>query len=137
MHGLPEKMIRSMRKMEKKELTCINCPLGCALTVTIDGDEITVTGNTCPRGEAYGKKEVTDPTRIVTSTVAVVNGVLRRVPVKTSSDIPKGSIYDICAEIKKAQVTAPVAIGDVIIKNVAGTGADVIATRNVTVQAMA
>lgn len=60
--------------MEVRELTCIGCPLGCQLTVTMGNDEIKVEGNTCPRGEAYAKKEVTNPTRIVTSTVRVEGG---------------------------------------------------------------
>ncbi|MCR5093973.1 MAG: DUF1667 domain-containing protein [Lachnospiraceae bacterium] len=116
---------------ETRELTCINCPLGCALTVTIRGQEITVTGNTCPRGEAYGKKEVTDPTRIVTSTVPVEGGDIARLPVKTASDIPKDKIFSVMEEIHAARVKAPVRIGDVVIRNVAGTGADIVAARNV------
>ena len=64
--------------MEVRELTCIGCPLGCQLTVTMGNDEIKVEGNTCPRGEAYAKKEVTNPTRIVTSTVRVEGGTIER-----------------------------------------------------------
>ena len=79
--------------MEQRELICINCPLGCALTVTLeDKDVVKVTGNTCPRGEAYARKECTNPTRIVTSTVRVKGGHLPVVSVKTASDIPKGKI---------------------------------------------
>lgn len=117
--------------MEVRELTCIGCPLGCPLTVTMDGAEITVKGNTCPRGEAYAKKEVTNPTRIVTSSVRVAGGTIARASVKTESDIPKGKIFDCMEEIRKAKVDAPVAIGDVIIKDCAGTGVSVIATKNV------
>ena len=62
--------------MEERNLTCIGCPLGCALKVTIDGENVTVTGNTCKRGADYGAKEVTHPTRIVTSTVCVKNGTI-------------------------------------------------------------
>ena len=112
-------------------LTCIGCPLGCGLTVTIDGDDISVTGNTCPRGEIYARKEVTDPTRIVTSTVAVEGGVIRRVPVKTARDIPKGKIGEVCLAIRGVHVSAPVERGDVVLKDCAGTGVDIIATRSV------
>ena len=63
--------------MEERNLTCIGCPLGCALKVTIDGDNVTVTGNTCKRGADYGANEVTHPTRIVTSTVCVKNGTIK------------------------------------------------------------
>ena len=85
--------------MEVRELTCIGCPLGCQLTVTMGENEIKVEGNTCPRGEAYAKKEVTNPTRIVTSTVRVEGGTIERVSVKTASDIPKGSIFECMKEI--------------------------------------
>ena len=118
--------------METRELICIGCPMGCQLTVNMeDADNITVTGNTCPRGEAYGKKEVTNPTRIVTSSVKINDGTIARVSVKTENDIPKGKIFDIMKEIREVTVTAPIHIGDVILKNVADTGVDVIATKNV------
>ena len=89
--------------MEVRELTCIGCPLGCQLTVTMGENEIKVEGNTCPRGEAYAKKEVTNPTRIVTSTVRVEGGTIERVSVKTASDIPKGSIFECMKEIHAAK----------------------------------
>ena len=118
--------------METRELICIGYPMGCQLTVNMeDADNITVTGNTCPRGEAYGKKEVTNPTRIVTSSVKINDGTIARVSVKTENDIPKGKIFDIMKEIREVTVTAPIHIGDVIIKNVADTGVDVIATKDV------
>ena len=115
--------------METKEMTCINCPMGCALTVTIDGDNVSVSGNTCPRGAAYGKTEVTNPTRTVTSSVKVVNG--NRVSCKTQEPIPKGKIFDVMKEIKSARAKAPVKIGDVLISDVAGTGVNVVATKNI------
>lgn len=117
--------------METKELTCIGCPLGCPLTVTIEGEAITVQGNTCKRGEIYGKKEVTNPTRIVTSSVRVAGGELAMVSVKTQNDIPKGKIFDIMAEIRAAELTAPVQAGQVVIADCAGTGVAVIATKDV------
>ena len=87
--------------MEKRELICIGCPLGCPVTVTMDKETITVTGNTCKRGEDYAKKEVTNPTRIVTSSVRVNGGELAMVSVKTKEDIPKGKIFDCMAEIRE------------------------------------
>lgn len=117
--------------MEIRELTCIQCPMGCQLTVTVDGENVTVEGNTCPRGAVYGKKEVTAPTRTVTSTVVVEGGELPRVSVKTATDIPKGMIFAVMEKIRAARVTAPVNIGDVIIENAAGSGSDVIATKTV------
>ncbi len=117
--------------MEVRELICINCPLGCPLTVRIEGENIEVSGNTCNRGIDYAQKEVFHPTRIVTSTVRVTEGELGRVPVKTEHDIPKGRIFDCMEEIRKAAVAAPVSIGQVIIPDCAGTGVSIIATRNI------
>lgn len=117
--------------MKIRELTCINCPLGCQLKVEMNGDEIiSVSGNTCKRGEVYARKEVVSPTRTVTSTVSVEGGVHPVVPVKTKGDIPKSEIFDCMKEINKVSVCAPVHIGDVIIKNVLGSGVDVVATAN-------
>ena len=118
--------------MERRELICIGCPLGCALTVSMEGAEVvSVTGNTCKRGDVYARKEVTNPTRIVTSTVRVTGGSEAMVSVKTKEDIPKGKIFDCVKALKSVEVAAPVHIGDVLVKNVAGTGVDVIATKNV------
>ncbi len=118
--------------METRELTCIGCPMGCALTVELDGGEVvSVTGNTCKRGEDYAKKEVTNPTRIVTSSVVVTGGTLSAVSVKTQYDIPKDKIFDCVKALKEVVVKAPVHIGDVVLTDVAGTGVDVIATKNV------
>ena len=118
--------------MEIRNLTCINCPMGCLLTVEMEEDKvISVSGNTCKRGEIYAHKEVTDPTRIVTSTVKVVNGMSAMVSVKTKEDVPKGKIFDCVKALKNAQVEAPVHIGDLIAANIADTGVDVIATKNV------
>ena len=109
--------------MEERRLTCIGCPMGCPLVVTMDGgDVVSVTGNTCKRGEIYGRKEVTNPTRIVTSTVRVSGGSIDMVSVKTKEDIPKGKIFDCVKALKTVEVAAPVHIGDLIMKDVAGTG---------------
>ena len=118
--------------MEEKNLICINCPLGCPLTVSLENGEIkTVTGNTCPRGEAYARKELTDPTRIVTSTVKVKGGRLAMASVKTANDIPKGKIFDCVKAIQDIELTAPVVIGQVVLADVCGTGVDIVATKNV------
>ena len=118
--------------MEQKELICIGCPLGCMITVGMEnGEVVSVTGNTCKRGDAYVRKEVTNPTRIVTSTVCVKGGELAMVSVKTKEDIPKDRIGDCIDALKGVEVEAPVAIGDVIVGNILGLGVDVVATKNV------
>ena len=117
---------------EKKNLTCICCPMGCQITVTLDNGEVTdVTGNTCKRGDVYARKEVTNPTRVVTSSVRVSGGRIAMVSCKTAGDIPKGKIFDCCRAIQSIEVQAPVKIGDIILKDVCGTGVDVIATKEV------
>ena len=119
--------------MERKELICIGCPLGCNLRVEIDGGKVvSVNGNTCKRGDDYARKELTDPRRIVTSTVPVAGGNLPVVSVKTASDIPKGKIRECLCALKGVTLTAPVQIGDVIVENVADTGVDVIATKSIS-----
>ncbi len=118
--------------MEKRELTCICCPMGCALTVEMDnGNVVSVSGNGCKQGKEYGPKEVTNPTRIVTSSVIVTGASENAVSVKTASDIPKGKIFDCVKALKGITVSAPVHIGDVILSNVAGTGVDIVATKEV------
>lgn len=116
--------------MKKRELICIGCPMGCPLTVETDGTEVVnVTGNVCKRGDVYARKEVANPTRIVTSTVKVEGGKVDMVSVKTKEDIPKGKIFDCVKALKGVKVKAPVCIGDVILSNVADTGVDIVATR--------
>lgn len=118
--------------MEKRDLICIGCPLGCPLNVTIQNGEVTeVKGNTCPKGDAYARKEVTNPTRIVTSTVVVEGGVAPMVSCKTAADIPKGKIFEVTNALKDVVAKAPVAIGDVLLADVANTGVDIVATKNV------
>lgn len=117
--------------MKIRELTCIGCPLGCAVAVEIEenGQIANVTGNTCKRGDDYARKEVTNPTRIVTSTVRVEGGTSDMVSVKTKTDIPKNKIFACMEGLKGVCVKAPVHIGDVIVENIAGTGVDVVATK--------
>lgn len=112
--------------MERK-LTCIICPLGCALTVVTEGKKvISVTGNTCPRGRKYAESECTDPKRTVTSTVKCIDGSL--VSVKTDTPIPKEKMTECMSLINKTVATLPIAIGDVIIEDVFGSR--IVATQN-------
>ena len=118
--------------MEERNLICIGCPMGCHLTVEIkDGTVVSVSGNTCKRGDSYARSEVTAPVRAVTSTVKVLCGKASVVSVKTKKDIPKEKIVACVEALKKLQIEAPVHIGDVIATNIADTGVDVVATKNV------
>ncbi|QHQ62272.1 DUF1667 domain-containing protein [Anaerocolumna sedimenticola] len=118
--------------MENKDLICIGCPLGCMIHVEMqNGLIINVKGNSCKIGDEYARKEITNPTRIVTSSVRIINGAVPMVSVKTSKDIPKDKINECMEAIKSCTINAPVHIGDKVIKNVAGTGADIIITKNI------
>lgn len=117
---------------KKRELVCIRCPIGCMLTVTQNEEgALTVTGNTCPRGGEYAKKELTNPARTVTTTVRVRGGRHKVVSVKTGEDIPKGKIMECMEALKGIEIEAPVHIGDIIIKDIEGTGVDIVATKAV------
>lgn len=116
----------------KKNLTCVACPLGCSITVELDdqGQILSVTGNTCKRGDAYARTEMTNPTRSLTSTVKVEGGRLPVVPVKSAAPVPKSMLFDCMKEINKVVVKAPVHIGDTIIENILGTGVAIVATND-------
>lgn len=110
-------------------MICINCPKGCELDVERKGEEIVVTGNACPRGEAYGRAELLNPTRMVTGLVRVA-GMRKPLPVKTRTAIPKAKIDAVLFAMHQATVQLPVKIGDVIVADVAGTRVDLVATAN-------
>ena len=113
----------------KRNLTCIVCPIGCQLSVTLEDGVVTeVTGNTCPRGKQYAIDECTNPVRTVTSTVRTVGGGV--IPVKTDRPIPKELMFDCMREIDRAVAALPAHIGDIVIENLLGTGANVIITAN-------
>lgn len=113
----------------ERNITCIICPRGCSLTVTVDGDKPRVIGHSCPKGEQYGVDEVLNPVRTVTSIVRVTNREDTMVSVKTAEPIKKAEIFNLMKLIRETTVEAPVKIGDVIIENVYGT--NVIATKDV------
>jgi len=110
-------------------LICINCPRGCEMDVTVDGSDVTVSGNACPRGEAYARAEVTNPTRMMTGLVRVA-GTRRPLSVKTRTAIPKAKIMDVTNLLANTTVIPPKRMGEVIIENVCGTGVDIVATSN-------
>lgn len=116
----------------KREMICIVCPIGCHLNVELSeqGEVLKVEGNTCPRGEKYAYKECTSPTRMLTSTVKIANGIHSVLPVISSTDIPKDRIMDVMKEINRVQCSAPVYVKDILIKNVCGLDVDIVASRS-------
>ncbi len=111
---------------------CIGCPLGCRLEVDEGpgGDIVEVRGWACKRGDRYARQEHTDPRRMVTTTVRLSGGMWARLPVKTSVPVPKGRIGEVCLQLREVTVPAPVRTGDVVVKNVLGLEADIVATRD-------
>jgi CxxC motif-containing protein len=112
-----------------RELTCIVCPKGCPLKVELENGAVAnVSGHTCPRGKQYAVDECTHPMRTITTTVRATDGSV--VPVKTATTVPKELMFDCMKEINNAVLSLPAHIGDVVIANILGTGADVIVTAN-------
>lgn len=117
--------------MTEKELICVSCPMGCRITVTMEGKEVlSVKGNTCPRGEAYARQECVQPMRILTSTVRITNGTHRVLPVITEKEIPLEKMSEAMQEVRQITIDAPVHMDDVIIENIADTGVRLIASRS-------
>lgn len=119
-----------------KEMICIVCPQGCRLKIDTDEKtgEILVSNNICNRGPIYARKELTDPRRTITATVAIEDPIIRRLPVKSSEDIPKDMNFEVIEALKDVKVKAPITMGDVIVSDVLGLGIDMIATRTLKVQ---
>ena len=117
----------------KTELTCIVCPMGCHLNVEQSEEGFKVEGNTCKRGEKYAVQELTNPTRVITTTVKLENSYLQLLPVKTEDPIPKGMIFDIMEALEKGRVNTPVKVGDVIVEDILDTGVNVISAKTMDV----
>lgn len=113
----------------KRTFTCIICPNGCTIDTTINGEEITVAGNKCEKGEKYVKQELIDPRRTIATTVTIDHAELPLCSVRITNAIPKKAIMDVMKEIRKIHLTAPVHIGQIVLHNVCGYESDVIVTK--------
>ncbi|MBQ9251806.1 MAG: DUF1667 domain-containing protein [Clostridia bacterium] len=111
-------------------ITCINCPVGCRITVTLnDANEvISVKGNTCPRGEKYAHQECTLPLRMITAVIPVENSAIP-LSVKTAEPVPKRLISQVMEELRAVQISVPISLGQVVLPNVCDTGVNIVATR--------
>ena len=120
--------------METRELTCVVCPAGCKITVTLEDGKVTdVTGQTCPRGKTYAASEVTHPVRTLTTTVLLENAAngAGTLPVKTNKPISKGLLFAAMEELAGFTVAAPVSAGDVLVKDFMEPGVDLVACKTV------
>jgi len=118
--------------MKKVEMICIVCPMSCRLVIDVDHDGavMSVAGHSCNRGDIYARKELTNPTRMLTSTVKISGALYNRLPVITSSDIPKGMMFEVMKTLAKVELVAPVKVNDVIIENVCNLGINIVASRS-------
>jgi CxxC motif-containing protein len=118
--------------MKKVEMICIVCPMSCRLVIDVDtaGAVLSVAGNSCNRGDIYARKELTNPTRMLTSTVKISGAIYDRLPVITSSDIPKGMMFEVMKALANVEVVAPVKVNDIILENVCDLGINIIASRS-------
>lgn len=122
-----------MTDSESREMICILCPLGCKMQVSEKPEqpgELKVRGIQCKKGKEYAYEEYKNPTRILTSTVVIHNAPLPRLPVRTNRALPKDLIYPAMEEINRVEITGPVKIGTVIIKDLLGSGIDIVASRS-------
>ena len=117
----------------EQTITCINCPVGCRMTVSLSdtGEFVSVTGNTCPRGAKYAQQECTLPERMITAVIPVT-GCETPLSVKTASPVPKNLIASVMDELSRIQISLPVSIGQVVLPDVLDTGVDIIATRSLS-----
>ncbi len=113
-----------------EKMICITCPMGCSVEVTREGQTLlSVDGNTCKRGEDYVRRELTDPRRMVATTVKVKDGIHPLVPVYTANAFPKPRIFDLLDKLREVELEAPVAMGQVVLPNALDTGIDILASR--------
>jgi CxxC motif-containing protein len=114
-----------------KQMTCIECPVGCSLSVDIENCHvIKVAGNKCPKGEAYAVSEVENPVRILTSVVLAQGLELKMVPVRTEKPIPKAKLLEGMDAVKKIRITQSLSVGDIVAEDFLGLGVNLIVTRD-------
>lgn len=116
----------------QKNIICVACPMGCGVTVDIaeNGEILSVTGNTCKRGDTYARAECTNPVRSLATTVKVNGGIYNVVPCKSAGSLPKDKIFECMAVINNAVADAPVKLGDILVENILGTGISIVATNH-------
>lgn len=119
-----------MAEPEKKTIVCIGCPSGCEIEVTQIDDTLKFEGNTCKKGEEYAIEEFKDPKRILTTTLQVENGILPLIPVRSDKPVPKNRLFDCMEYLNDIKVTAPIAMGQILVENILELGINMIASRN-------
>ena len=112
----------------EKQIICTVCPQGCRITVSGENDKInSVAGFTCPRGKAYAEQEFICPMRILTGSVRAEDASEVLLPVRSADRIPRDRIPECMKVLRTVTVRPPVKIHDTVIKNILGTGVDIVA----------
>jgi len=121
--------------IEKKHFTCVTCPVGCEVDVEVqDGSILSMTGNKCDKVKEFVLQELKEPMRVLTTTVRIKGAKWAMLPVRTDKPIPKRLFLQAIGDLAKVDLRTPVHISDVIVKNVAGSGADIVATRTMKIR---
>ena len=117
--------------IEKKHFTCVTCPIGCEIDVELqDGNVVSMEGSKCKKGKEFVLQELEEPMRILTTTVRIQGARWAMLPVRTDKPIPKRLLFRVIEELANIELQAPAKMSDVIVGDIAGTGADIVATRN-------
>ena len=116
--------------MIEKKLICIVCPIGCRLKATGTIDDLKVSGNTCPKGTTYAHDEITNPVRMVCTTVKINGGLHNVIPVKTDKPIPDKYKLEVVKAVNNIVLTSPVKMGDIVISDLFGTGVNIVTERD-------
>ncbi len=117
--------------MANGKYICIVCPIGCHLAVTQTGDKLVVSGNMCKRGEQHAINEHTNPKRMITTTVSLQNGYIRRLPVISTAEIPREKMQQCLKTLYAVTVSTPIQRGDVIVPDICDTGVNIVASRSI------
>jgi len=115
---------------EAREFICVTCPVGCTIQAIVDGDElVSIEGQSCKRGEAFVREELTAPKRMLTTTVRVRGGVLPLVPVRSTAPLPKGRVLEVASLLRGIVLDAPIPPHQTVVANVLDTGVDIVTSR--------
>lgn len=118
---------------EKTKMICIDCPIGCEINVTHDGKIVLeIDGNKCKKGIDYTETEITDPRRMVITTVRVRGGFHHLVPVRSTEPVSKTKIFSILKKLRKVELKTPVKIHQVVLPDAVGTGIDIVTSRSLS-----
>ena len=115
--------------MERK-LICIVCPMGCRLTVTGTVDDLKVSGGRCTKGTTYARDEISNPMRMICTTARIKGAIHNVIPVKTDKPIPEKFKLEVVKAVNKMELASPVKMGDIIIRDLFGTGVNIVAERD-------